>query len=170
MKKHNVQTIKHVIGVLAAEGGGNEVIEHCISELAAMIDKDQLKGYVKLLARQTAQELRPKVEAVSNATRRVPRVREADPAPQTPEEIVVDGPAPTGGRDALAEELRPFLTGRMENDEREIISAIFDKFDCRNVELAKLLGVRPNLIAKVKRGTHSPTLAAALAKFAEAGK
>ncbi|MEI3038484.1 MAG: hypothetical protein V8T90_05370 [Victivallales bacterium] len=174
MKKHNVQTIKHVIGVLAAEGGGNEVIEHCISELAAMIGNDQLKGYVKLLARQTAQELRPKVEAVDNAVHRVPRMTT---------ELVIDGPAPDfpdqsdlsvqsdkSDRTAagfLAEELRHFLKGRENCGEREIISAIFSKFHCKNTELAKVLNIRPNLIAKVKTGLNSPTVAAALKKFTE---
>lgn len=64
MKKKNVQTIKHVIGVLTAEGGGNEIIDHCVRELAALFEKDGLREYVRLLARETARELRPKLEAV----------------------------------------------------------------------------------------------------------
>ena len=62
MKKRNVQTIKHVIGVLTAEGSGNEIIDHCIRELAALIEKDGFREYVRLLARETARELRPKLE------------------------------------------------------------------------------------------------------------
>ena len=46
MKKRNVQTIKHVIGVLTAEGSGNEIIDHCIRELAALIEKDGFKVIV----------------------------------------------------------------------------------------------------------------------------
>lgn len=175
MKKHNVQTIKHVIGVLAAEGGGNEIIDHCIRELSALIEEDQLKGYVRLLARETARELQPKIKAVENAVHRVP---------QREEEFVVDGPASSdqsdlsdkpdlsgkSGRTAagsLAEELRHFLKGRENCGERGIISAIFSKFHCKNTELAKVLNIRPNLIAKVKTGLNSPTVAIALAKFME---
>ena len=98
-------------------------------------------------------------------------------------ELVVDGPAPSDQLDqsdpsdqsglsarpsaGLVAELRPFLAGRGASDEREIISAIFSKFHCRNVELAEVLGVRPNLIAKVKSGLGSPTVAVALARFTE---
>lgn len=171
MKKHNVQTIKHVIGVLAAEGGGNEIIDHCIRELSALIEEDQLKGYVRLLARETARELRPKIKAVENAVHRVPRMTT---------ELVVDGPVPASSdlsvqsdksdrtaAGSLAEELRHFLKNRADHDEREIISAIFYKFHCKNTELAKVLNIRPNLIAKVKTGLNSPTVAAALKKFRE---
>lgn len=156
MKKKNIQTIKHVIGVLIAEGAGNEIIEHCIKELAAMIEKDQLTEYVRLLAKETARELRPKLEAVSNAVNRVPPL---------------SAPSDNSDRSVkrnLAEELRPFLVGRGANDEREIISAIFAKFHCRNVDLAAIFGVRPNAIAKVKSGRfRSPTLATAIRKFME---
>ena len=98
-------------------------------------------------------------------------------------ELVVDGPAPAAPDlsessdqsalsdrpvSGLAAELRPFLAGRGANDEREIVSAIFAKFHCRNVELAEVLGVRPNLIAKVKSGRfRSPTLSNAIRKFME---
>ena len=172
MKKHNVQTIKHVIGVLAAEGGGNEIIDHCIRELSALIEKDEVREYVRLLARETARELRPKIKAVENAVHRVP---------QREEEFVIDGPAPSDQSDlsvqsdksartaaeSLAEELRHFLKGSENCGEREIISAIFSKFHCKNTELAKVLNIRPNLIAKVKTGLNSPTVAIALAKFME---
>lgn len=166
MKKHNVQTIKHVIGVLAAEGGGNEIIDHCIQELSALIEKDDVRDYVRLLARETARELQPKIEAVDNAVHRVP---------QREEEFVVDGPASSAQSDlsdrtaagSLAEELRHFLKGSENCGEREIISAIFYKFHCKNTELAKVLNIRPNLIAKVKTGLNSPTVAAALKKFTE---
>lgn len=172
MKKRNVQTIKHVIGVLAAEGGGNEIIDHCIRELSALIEKDEVREYVRLLARETARELRPKIKAVENAVHRVP---------QREEEFVVDGPASSDQSDLsvqsdksdrtaagfLAEELRHFLKGRENCGEREIISAIFSKFRCKNTELAKVLNIRPNLIAKVKTGLNSPTVAAALKKFTE---
>lgn len=174
MKKRNVQTIKHVIGVLAAEGGGNEIIDHCIRELSALIEKDEVREYIRLLARETARELQPKIEAVDNAVHRVPRMTT---------ELVIDGPVPASsdqsdlsdwtdksGKTAagsLAEELRHFLKGSENCDEREIVSAIFGKFHCRNVELAKVLNIRPNLIAKVKTGLNSPTVAAALKKFTE---
>lgn len=184
MKKRNIQTIKHVIGVLIAEGAGNEIIEHCIEELAAMIEKDQLTEYVQLLAKETARELRPKLEAMENAVHRVPRI------PRKTTALVVDGPAPEiepfptvspflhqdpsdqsalSARPAagLAAELRPFLKGRGNSDEREIVSAIFGKFHCKNVELAEVLGVRPNLIAKVKSGLGSPTVTVALKRFME---
>ena len=177
MKKHNVQTIKHVIGVLAAEGGGNEIIDHCIRELSALIEKDEVREYVRLLARETARELQPKVEAMENAVHRVPRI------PRKTTALVVDGPAPAAPDPSessdqsalsdrpvsgLAAELRPFLKGRGNCGEREIVSAIFTKFHCRNVELAEVLGVRPNLIAKVKSGRfRSPTLANAIRKFME---
>lgn len=94
-------------------------------------------------------------------------------------ELVVDGPAPAAPDPSepsdqsdrpvsgLAAELRPFLKGRGNCGEREIVSAIFAKFHCRNVELAEVLGVRPNLIAKVKSGLGSPTVAVALARFME---
>ena len=95
-------------------------------------------------------------------------------------ELVVDGPAPSDQLDqsdqsdlsdrtaaGLAAELRPFLAGRGANDEREIVSAIFAKFHCRNVELAEVLGIRPNLIAKVKSGLGSPTVAVALKRLME---
>lgn len=150
MKKKNVQTIKHVIGVLIAEGAGNEIIDHCVRELAAMIEKDQLTEYVRLLAKETARELRPKLEAVSNAVNRVPPLS-----------------APSDKRN-LAEELKQFLVGRDSNDEREIISVIFAKFHCRNVDLAAIFGVHPNAIAKVKSGRfRSPTLSNAIRKFME---
>ena len=71
---------------------------------------------------------------------------------------------------ALAAELKQFLVGRLENDEREILASIFRKFDCKNVDLAEILGVVPNMIAKVKRGSHSPTLANAIREFMEGGK
>lgn len=172
MKKRNVQTIKHVIGVLAAEGGGNEIIDHCIRELSALIEKDEVREYVRLLARETARELRPKIKAVENAVHRVP---------QREEEFVVDGPASSDQSDlsvqsdksdrtaagSLAEELRHFLKGRENCGEREIISAVFDKFHCKNVNLAAVLGVAPNIIAKVKMGLCSPTLANAIRKFTE---
>lgn len=156
MKKKNVQTIKHVIGVLAAEGGGNEIIDHCIRSLAAMIEKDQLTEYVRLLAKETARELRPKLEAVSNALNRVPPLSDKS------------GLSELSVKRNLTEELRPFLVGREANDEREIISAIFRKFHCRNVDLAAIFGVHPNAIAKVKSGRfRSPTLANAIRKFME---
>ncbi len=174
MKKHNVQTVKHVIGVLAAEGRGNEVIDHCIRELSSVIEKDELREYVRLLARETARELQPKIKAVDNAVHRVPRMTT---------ELVIDGPVPassdlsdlsiqSGKSDRtaagfLAEELRNFLKSRENCGEREIISAIFYKFHCKNTELAKVLNIRPNLIAKVKTGLNSPTVAAALKKFTE---
>ena len=88
--------------------------------------------------------------------------------------LVVNGPAPktekTPGRigQILAAELKQFLAGRGANDEREIISAIFAKFHCRNVDLAAIFGVHPNAIAKVKSGRfRSPTLATAIRKFME---
>lgn len=97
-------------------------------------------------------------------------------------ELVVDGPAPAAPDPSessdqsalsdrpvsgLAAELRPFLKGRGNSDEREIVSAIFAKFHCKNVELAAIFGVRPNLIAKVKSGLSSPTVAVALKRFME---
>ncbi len=97
-------------------------------------------------------------------------------------ELVVDGPAPAAPDPSessdqsalsdrpvsgLAAELRPFLKGRGNSDEREIVSAIFTKFHCKNVELAAIFGVRPNLIAKVKSGLSSPTVAVALKRFME---
>lgn len=97
-------------------------------------------------------------------------------------ELVVDGPAPAAPDPSessdqsalsdrpvsgLAAELRSFLAGRGANDEREIVSAIFTKFHCKNVELAAIFGVRPNLIAKVKSGLSSPTVAVALKRFME---
>ena len=154
MKKKNIQTIKHVLGVLIAEGAGNEIIDHCVRELAAMIEKDQLTEYVRLLAKETARELRPKLEAVSNALNRVPPLSDKS---DNSDRSVKD----------LAEELRPFLAGRGANDEREIISAIFAKFHCRNVDLAAIFGVKANLIAKVKMGLRSPTLSTAIRKFME---
>lgn len=165
MKKRNVQTIKHVIGVLTAEGSGNEIIDHCVRELAALIEKDGFREYVRLLARETARELRPKLEAVKTASDTASRKEEANPAPETPTEtevetIVVDSLS------ALAAELKQFLVGREENDEREILAALFRKFDCRNIELAEILGVPPNMIAKVKSGRfRSPTLANAIREF-----
>lgn len=159
MKKKNVQTIKHVIGVLIAEGAGNEIIDHCVRELAAMIEKDQLTEYVRLLAKETARELRPKLEAVSNAVNRVPPLS----APSDKSEL-----ADSSVKRNLAEELKQFLVGRDSNDEREIISVIFAKFHCRNVDLAAIFGVHPNAIAKVKSGRfRSPTLANAIRKFME---
>lgn len=159
MKKRNTQIIKHVIGVLAAEGGGNEIIEHCIRELAAMIEKDSIREYVRLLARETARELRPKLEAVSNAVDRVPPLS----VPSDKSEL-----SDSSVKRNLADELRPFLAGRGANDEREIISAIFAKFHCRNVDLAAIFGVHPNAIAKVKSGRfRSPTLATAIRNFME---
>ena len=159
MKKKNVQTIKHVLGVLIAEGAGNEIIDHCIRELAALIEKDQLTEYVRLLAKETARELRPKLEAVSNAVNRVPPLSDKSDNSDRSDSSV---------KRNLAEELRPFLIGRGANDEREIISAIFAKFHCRNVDLAAIFGVRPNAIAKVKSGRfRSPTLATAIRKFME---
>lgn len=156
MKKRNTQTIKHVIGVLIAEGAGNEIIDHCVRELAALIEKDQLTEYVRLLAKETARELRPKLEAVSNAVNRVP--------PLSDKSELSDSSVKRN----LAEELRPFLVGRGANDEREIIAAIFAKFHCRNVDLAAIFGVHPNAIAKVKSGRfRSPTLATAIRKFME---
>ena len=165
MKKRNVQTIKHVIGVLTAEGSGNEIIDHCVRELAALIEKDGFREYVRLLARETARELRPKLEAVKNATDTASCKEEANPPPETHAETVV-----VDSLSALAAELKQFLVGREENDEREILAAIFRKFDCRNIELAEILGVPPNMIAKVKRGSHSPTLANAIREFMEGGK
>lgn len=165
MKKKNVQTIKHVIGVLTAEGGGNEIIDHCVRELAAMIKKDELREYVRLLARETARELRPRVEAVKNASDTASHKEGPNPAPETHvETIIVDSLS------ALAAELKQFLAFRDECHEREIISAVFDKFHCKNVDLAAILGVSPNMIAKVKRGSHSPTLANAIREFMEGGK
>lgn len=165
MKKEKVQTIKHVIGVLTAEGGGNEIIDHCVRELAALIEKDGLREYVRLLARETARELRPKLKAVKNASDTASCKEEANPAPETHvETIIVDSLS------ALAAELKQFLAFRDECDEREIISAVFDKFHCKNVDLAAILGVSPNMIAKVKRGSHSPTLANAIREFMEGGK
>lgn len=155
MKKKNVQTIKHVLGVLIAEGAGNEIIDHCVRELAAMIEKDSIREYVRLLAKETARELRPKLEAVSNAVNRVP--------PLSDKSELSDSSVKRN----LAEELRPFLVGREANDEREIISAIFAKFHCRNVDLAAIFGVKANLIAKVKMGLRSPTLSNAIRKFME---
>lgn len=165
MKKRNTQIIKHVIGVLIAEGAGNEIIEHCIEELAAMIEKDQLTEYVRLLAKETARELRPRVEAVKNATDAASCKEGPNPAPETHvEAIIVDSLS------ALAAELKQFLAFRDVCDERVIISAIFAKFHCKNVDLAAILGVSPNMIAKVKRGSHSPTLANAIREFMEGGK
>ena len=156
MKKKNIQTIKHVIGVLIAEGAGNEIIEHCIEELAAMIEKDQLTEYIRLLAKETARELRPKLEAVSNAVNRVPPLSDKSEL----SELSV--------KRNLEEELKQFLAGREASDEREIIAAIFAKFHCRNVDLAAIFGVHPNAIAKVKSGRfRSPTLATAIRKFME---
>lgn len=162
MKKRNVQTIKHVIGVLTAEGSGNEIIDHCIRELAALIEKDGFREYVRLLARETARELRPKLEAVKNATDTASCKEEANPPPEThAETIVVDSLS------VLAAELKQFLAFRDECDERAIISAVFDKFHCKNVDLAEILGVTPNMIAKVKMGLRSPTLSSAIRKFME---
>ena len=91
MKKRNVQTIKHVIGVLTAEGSGNEIIDHCVRELAALIEKDGFREYVRLLARETARELRPKLETVKTASDTASRKEEANPPPEThAETIVVD--------------------------------------------------------------------------------
>lgn len=163
MKKRNVQTIKHVIGVLTAEGSGNEIIDHCIRELAALIEKDGFREYVRLLARETARELRPKLEAVKNATDTACK-EEANP-PETHAETVVVDSLP-----ALAAELKQFLAFRDECNEREIISAVFDKFHCKNVDLAEILGVTPNMIAKVKMGLRSPTLSSAIREFMEGGK
>lgn len=162
MKKKNVQTIKHVLGVLIAEGAGNEIIDHCVRELAAMIEKDSIREYVRLLAKETARELRPKLEAVSNAVNRVPPLS----APSDKSEL--SDRSDSSVKRNLTEELRPFLVGREANDEREIISAIFTKFHCRNVDLAAIFGVHPNAIAKVKSGRfRSPTLANAIRKFME---
>ena len=158
MKKKNIQTIKHVIGVLIAEGAGNEIIDHCVRELAAMIEKDQQTEYVRLLAKETARELRPKLEAVSNALNRVPPLS----APSDKSEL-----SDSSVKRNLAEELKQFLAGREASDEREIISAIFAKFHCRNVDLAAIFGVKANLIAKVKMGLRSPTLSTAIRKFME---
>ena len=142
MKKKNVQAIKHVIGVLTAEGSGNEIIDHCVRELAALIEKDET-------ASDTAS-----------------RKEEANPPPETHAETVVVDSLFT-----LAAELKQFLVGREENDEREILAAIFRKFDCKNVDLAAILGVPPNMIAKVKSGRfRSPTLANAIREFMEGGK
>ena len=163
MKKRNVQTIKHVIGVLTAEGSGNEIIDHCIRELAALIEKDGFREYVRLLARETAQELRPKLEAVKNATDTACK-EEANPPETHAETVVVDSLS------ALAAELKQFLAFRDECNEREIISAVFDKFHCKNVDLAEILGVTPNMIAKVKMGLRSPTLSSAIREFMEGGK
>lgn len=160
MKKKNVQTIKHVIGVLTAEGSGNEIIDHCIRELAALIEKDGFREYVRLLARETARELRPNLEAVKNATDTACK-EEANPPETHVEAIVVDSLS------ALAAELKQFLAFRDECDERAIISAVFDKFHCKNVDLAEILGVTPNMIAKVKMGLRSPTLSSAIRKFME---
>ena len=161
MKKRNVQTIRHVIGVLTAEGSGNEIIDHCVRELAALIEKDGFREYVRLLARETARELRPKLEAVKNATDTASCKEEANPPPEThAETIVVDSLS------VLAAELKQFLVGREENDERQILAAIFRKFNCKNVDLAAILGVAPNMIAKVKSGKfRSPTLANAIREF-----
>lgn len=161
MKKRNVQTIKHVIGVLTAEGSGNEIIDHCVRELAALIEKDGFREYVRLLARETARELRPKLEAVKNATDTASCKEEANPPPEThAETIVVDSLS------VLAAELKQFLAFRDVCDERAIISAVFDKFHCKNVDLAAILGVPPNMIAKVKSGKfRSPTLANAIREF-----
>ena len=162
MKKRNVQTIKHVIGVLIAEGSGNEIIDHCVCELAAMIKKDELREYVRLLARETARELRPKLEAVKNATDAASCKEGPNPAPETHvETIVVDSLS------ALAAELKQFLAFRDECDERVILAAIFRKFHCRNIHLAEIFGVRANLIAKVKMGLRSPTLSTAIRNFME---
>lgn len=159
MKKKNVQTIKHVLGVLIAEGAGNEIVDHCVRELAAMIEKDSIREYVRLLAKETARELRPKLEAVSDAVNRVPPLSVPSDKSELSELSV---------KRNLAEELRPFLAGREANDEREIISAIFAKFHCRNVDLAAIFGVHPNAIAKVKSGRfRSPTLSTAIRKFME---
>lgn len=164
MKKRNVQTIKHVIGVLTAEGSGNEIIDHCVRELAALIEKDGFREYVRLLARETARELRPKLEAVKTATDTACK-EEANPPETHAETVVVDSLS------ALAAELKQFLAFRDECNEREIISAVFDKFHCKNVDLAEILGVPPNMIAKVKSGKfRSPTLANAIREFMEAGK
>ena len=85
-----------------------------------------------------------------------------NPAPEThAETIVVDSLS------ALAAELKQFLAFRDECDERAIISAVFDKFHCKNVDLAEILGVTPNMIAKVKMGLRSPTLSSAIRKFME---
>ncbi len=87
--------------------------------------------------------------------------------------LVVNGPAPKTEKtpgpigQILAAELKQFLVGREENDEREILAAIFRKFDCKNVDLAAILGVTPNMIAKVKMGLRSPTLSSAIRKFME---
>ena len=165
MKKRNIQTIKHVIGVLTAEGGGNEIIDHCVRELAALIEKDGIREYVHLLARETARELRLKLEAVKNATDTASCKEGPNPPPEThAETIVVDSLS------ALAAELQQFLAFRDEYNEREIISAVFNKFHCKNVDLAAILGVSPNMIAKVKRGSHSPTLVNAIREFMEGGK
>ena len=91
--------------------------------------------------------------------------------------LVVNGPAPKTEKtpgpigQILAAELKQFLAFRDVCDERAIISAVFDKFHCKNVDLAAILGVSPNMIAKVKSGRfRSPTLASAIREFMEGGK
>ena len=136
--------------------------DHCVRELAALIEKDGFREYVRLLARETARELRPKLEAVKTATDTASCKEGPNPAPEThAETIVVDSLS------ALAAELKQFLAFRDECDERAIISAVFDKFHCKNVDLAEILGVTPNMIAKVKMGLRSPTLSTAIRKFME---
>lgn len=87
--------------------------------------------------------------------------------------LVVNGPAPKTEKtpgpigQILAAELKQFLAFRDVCDERAIISAVFDKFHCKNVDLAEILGVTPNMIAKVKMGLRSPTLSSAIRKFME---
>lgn len=85
-----------------------------------------------------------------------------NPAKKTDvETIVVDSLS------VLAAELKQFLAFRDKCNEREIISAVFDKFHCKNVDLAEILGVTPNMIAKVKMGLRSPTLSSAIRNFME---
>ena len=130
--------------------------------MAALIEKDGFREYVRLLARETARELRPKLEAVKNATDTASCKEEANPPPETHAETVV-----VDSLSALAAELKQFLAFRDECDERVILAAIFRKFDCKNVDLAAILGVTPNMIAKVKMGLRSPTLSSAIRKFME---
>ena len=91
---------------------------------------------------------------MKNATDTASCKEEANPPPETHAEtevetIVVDSLS------ALAAELKQFLVGREENDER----------------VAAILGVPPNMIAKVKSGRfRSPTLANAIREFMEGGK
>lgn len=87
--------------------------------------------------------------------------------------LVVNGPAPKTEKtpgpigQILAAELKQFLAFRDVCDERAIISAVFDKFHCKNVDMAEILGVPPNMIAKVKMGLRSPTLSTAIRNFME---